>query len=119
MAERNRLIPEIQRLQGELSGISASSVSSVDYHRRRAENVSRTQWLQQRAGVLRRWIAEQTTESNGIDKKVLTMASAYNLLVKIQEHDTGSPFSNEIEACLGMLERFVPIGLITEEAKAG
>lgn len=119
-AERVKLIPQILELQNILMGITAQAVSSVDYHRRRAETVSKSVKLQQRAGYLRRWIAaNQAPNASGVSPQVKCLAAAYNLLVKIQESDTGSPFTQEIETCLESLEKFVPIGLIADEAKAG
>lgn len=119
-AERDKLIPQIEQMQAALSGIGAEMISSFGYQRRRAENVARTLKMQQRAGFLRRWIAShQTSSSPGVDRKLVALAAAYNLLVRVQESDTGSPFTTEIETCLAELELFVPVGLITEEAKPG
>lgn len=122
ITERSKIIPEIIRLQALLSGTDPQQIvsSSFAYKRERAGLVAQCTKLQQRAGFLRRWIASKSISGTpGISPQIHALAIAYRLLTKIQEEDTGSPFSEDIDSCLQQLELFIPISLVNEEAKTG
>jgi len=120
VTEREKLVPEIQRLQNFMTGIGLEQeiISAHDYHRKRTDAVRRLTQLNNRASFLRRWMREnQLKGPAGQNPQLLAMAEAYRLLDRAVELIPGGSLDAEIEVCLSHLEQFIPIAML-EKADA-
>ena len=126
-AENRRVLDEIEELQAWLSGRDVRAetgrrVSSVTYHRERAEKIARLQVVCARRRHLRDWIADhnrqhETTVAGGgskLHEHEKLLVKLFHAVCELQE--TGAPVGPRIEAVLSEIEMALPPRILIREA---